>query len=198
MRLVLGMMKHETNTFSPLRTDWARFQAWGAFTGEEARKNFEKTAMPLGAYMKLARERGADFTIPMAAEAMPSGPVERDAYERMAGAICEAVAKGCDGVLLDLHGAMVTVDHEDGEGELLARIRKIAPDVPIAVTLDLHTNLTQRMVDNCTALIGYKTYPHVDMYEVAEQVGRIVLDSMAGKCRPVMAWRSLPLLSQTR
>ena len=197
MRLVLGMMKHETNTFSPLRTDWARFQAWGAFTGEEARKNFEKTAMPLGAYMKLARERGADFTIPMAAEAMPSGPVERDAYERMAGAICEAVAKGCDGVLLDLHGAMVTVDHEDGEGELLARIRKIAPDVPIAVTLDLHTNLTQRMVDNCTALIGYKTYPHVDMYEVAEQVGRIVLDSMAGKCRPVMAWRSLPLLSQT-
>ncbi|MBC7134742.1 MAG: M81 family metallopeptidase, partial [Oceanibaculum nanhaiense] len=197
MRLVLGMMKHETNTFSPLRTDWARFQAWGAFTGEEARKNFEKTAMPLGAYMKLARERGADFTIPMAAEAMPSGPVERDAYERMAGAICEAVAKGCDGVLLDLHGAMVTVDHEDGEGELLARIRKIAPDVPIAVTLDLHTNLTQRMVDNCTALIGYKTYPHVDMYEVAEQIGRVVLDSMAGKCRPVMAWRSLPLLSQT-
>ncbi|WP_430436502.1 M81 family metallopeptidase [Oceanibaculum nanhaiense] len=197
MRLVLGMMKHETNTFSPLRTDWARFQDWGAFTGEEARKAFETTAMPLGAYMKLARERGADFTIPMAAEAMPSGPVERDAYERMAGAICEEVAKGCDGVLLDLHGAMVTVDHEDGEGELLARIRKIAPEVPIAVTLDLHTNLTQRMVDNCTALIGYKTYPHVDMYEVAEQVGRVVLDSMAGKCRPVMAWRSLPLLSQT-
>jgi microcystin degradation protein MlrC len=197
MRLVLGMLKHETNTFSPLRTDWARFQDWGAFTGEAARKAFETTAMPLGAYMKLARERGADFTIPMAAEAMPSGPVERDAYERMAGAICEEVAKGCDGVLLDLHGAMVTVDHEDGEGELLARIRKIAPDVPIAVTLDLHTNLTQRMVDNCTALIGYKTYPHVDMYEVAEQIGRVVLDSMAGKCRPVMAWRSLPLLSQT-
>ena len=197
MRLVLGMMKHETNTFSPLRTDWARFQDWSAFAGEAARKAFETTAMPLGAYMKLARERGAEFTIPMAAEAMPSGPVERDAYERMAGAICEAVAKGCDGVLLDLHGAMVTVDHEDGEGELLARIRKIAPDVPIAVTLDLHTNLTQRMVDNCTALIGYKTYPHVDMYEVAEQVGRIVLDSMEDKCRPVMAWRSLPLLSQT-
>ncbi|MFN3460911.1 MAG: M81 family metallopeptidase, partial [Oceanibaculum sp.] len=69
MRLVLGMMKHETNTFSPLRTDWARFQDWGAFAGEEARKAFEKTAMPLGAYMKLARARGADFIIPMAAEA---------------------------------------------------------------------------------------------------------------------------------
>lgn len=197
MHLILAMAKHETNTFSPLRTDWARFEAWGAFTGDAARQAFEGTAMPLGAYIKLARERGASFAIPMAAEAMPSGPVERDAYERMANAICAEVAKGCDGVLLDLHGAMVTQDEEDGEGELLARIRKIAPDIPIAVTLDLHTNLTRRMVENCTALIGYKTYPHVDMYEVAEQIGRIVLDSMEGKCRPVMSWVNLPLLSQT-
>jgi microcystin degradation protein MlrC len=92
---------------------------------------------------------------------------------------------------------MVSETTDDGEGTLLERLRALRPDLPIAVTLDLHCNLTQRMVDNCTALIGYKTYPHVDMYEVAEQVGRIVLDAVDGTVAPVMRWARPPLLSQT-
>ena len=128
---------------------------------------------------------------------MPSGPVREDAYERMAGLICDAVANGCDAALLDLHGAMVAEHVLDGEGELLRRVRHIAPDLPVAVTCDLHCNLTAAMVENCTALIGYKTYPHVDMYEVAEQVGRVVLDAVGGRTDPVMSWGRVDLLSQT-
>ncbi len=197
MRLVVAMMKHETNTFSPVKTDWQRFLEWGAYFGAEARRAYEGTAMPIGAYLKLAREIGAEVATPVAAEAMPSGPVAAEAYALMSDAILDAVRRGCDAALLDLHGAMVAETTADGEGTLLERIRALAPELPIAVTCDLHANLTDRMVRNCTALIGYKTYPHVDMYEVGEQVGRILLRAMKGEIRPVMGWTHRPLLAQT-
>jgi len=197
MRAVIAMMKHETNTFSPIPTPWARFEEWGAYLGDDALRAYEHTAMPMGAYIKLARAEGMEIVTPVAAEAMPSGPVSADAYERMAGAICDAVRRGCDVVMLDLHGAMVSEVTPDGEGTLLERIRAIAPEVPICVTCDLHANLTEKMVRNCTALIGYKTYPHVDMYEVGEQVGRILLRALRGEVKPVMAWGNRPLLAQT-
>jgi len=197
MRFVIAMMKHETNTFSPIRTDWRRFQEWGAYFGAEARRAYEGTAMPMGAYLKLAREVGAEVVTPVAAEAMPSGPVEKAAYETMVNAILDAVHQGCDAALLDLHGAMVAETTPDGEGTLLEKIRALAPDLPIAVTCDLHANLTEKMVANSTALIGYKTYPHVDMDVVGEQVGRILLRALKGEIRPVMAWDRRPLLAQT-
>ena len=197
MRIVIAMMKHETNTFSPVVTDWARFEAWGAYLGDEVQSAYGATRMPVAAYMALARERGAEIVTPLAAEAMPSGPVCEDAYERMAGLVCDAISGGCDVALLDLHGAMVAEHVLDGEGELLRRLRSIAPDLPIAVTCDLHCNLTAAMVENCTALIGYKTYPHVDMYEVADQIARVVLDAVDGRVDPVMSWGRADVLSQT-
>ena len=197
MRIVIAMMKHETNTFSPIVTDWDRFQQWGAYQGAAVQQIYEGTGMPVAAYMKLARARDAEIVTPIAAEAMPSGPVLEQAYEYMAGLICDAVASGCDAALLDLHGAMVAEHTLDGEGTLLTRIRDIAPDLPIAVTCDLHCNLTAAMIQNATAVIGYKTYPHVDKYEVAEQIGTIVLDAIEGQCLPTMSWGNVPLLSQT-
>ena len=197
MRVVIAMMKHETNTFSPIPTPWARFQEWGAYVGDDVITAYEQTNMTLGAYLKLARAAGAEIVTPIAAEAMPSGMVEAHAYDLMSDAICEAVDKGCDAIMLDLHGAMVAETTPDGEGTLLERIRGIAPETPICVTLDLHCNLTRKMVDNCDALIGYKTYPHVDMFEVAEQVGRVVLDAVDGRVNPVMSWGRVDLLSQT-
>ena len=197
MRLVIAMMKHETNTFSPVKTDWQRFRDWGAYLGPEARRAYEGTGMPIGAYLELAREIGAEVVTPVAAEAMPSGPVAAEAYELMSSAILDAVRQGCDAAMLDLHGAMVAATTPDGEGTLLERIRAVAPDLPIAVTCDLHANLTERMMRHSTALIGYKTYPHVDMYAVGEQVGRILLRAMKGEIRPVMGWARRPLLAQT-
>ncbi|HEV3175846.1 MAG TPA: M81 family metallopeptidase [Stellaceae bacterium] len=197
MRFVIAMMKHETNTFSPIRTDWRRFEEWGAYFGTEARRAYEGTAMPFGAYLKLAREVGAEVVTPVAAEAMPSGPVEKAAYETMVSPILEAVRRGCDAAFLDLHGAMVAETTPDGEGTLLASIRAIAPELPIAVTCDLHANLTEAMVRNCTALIGYKTYPHVDMEVVGDRVGRILLRALKGEIRPTMGWDRRPLLAQT-
>jgi microcystin degradation protein MlrC len=198
MRLLIAMMKHETNSFSPIPTPWQRFVDWGAHLGPDVVAAFRGTAMPIGAYIDLAEAAGAELVTPIAAEAMPSGTVSAEAYRRLTDPILEAVARGgVDAALLDLHGAMVSEDEPDGEGGLLEAIRRLAPGLPIAVTCDLHANLTRRMVENCTALIGYKTYPHTDMHLVGRQVGRILLDSLAGKVHPVMAWGNRPLLAQT-
>lgn len=198
MRLVLAMMKHETNTFSPIPTPLQRFRDWSCEYDEDVIRAYERTNMTLGAYLALARREGAEVITPIAAEAMPSGPVAADAYAHMSECILEAVAKQRpDAIMLDLHGAMVTEDTPDGEGTLLRRLRREAPDTPICVTLDLHCNLTADMVDNCDALIGYKTYPHVDMFEVGTRVGEILLGKLKGTSDPVMAWKQAPLLSQT-
>lgn len=197
MRVLIAMMKHETNTFSPIVTDWARFEAWGAHTGLDIQTRYADTRMPIAAYMRAARARGASVVTPLAAEAMPSGRVKKQTFEYMADLVTTAVANGCDAALFDLHGAMAAEHTHDGEGTLLQRVRTVAPGLPIAVTCDLHCNLSKTMIDNATAIIGYKTYPHVDMYEVAEQVAEIVLDFVAGKCTPTMAFKQMPLLSQT-
>jgi microcystin degradation protein MlrC len=197
MRLVIAVMKHETNTFSPVPTDIARFRQRAWHFGADVVKAYEGTRTGAGAYLELAREEGAEIVTPVAAESLPSAPVAAEAYTRISDAICEAVAKGCDGIMLDLHGAMVSETTPDGEGTLLERIRVIAPTTPICVNLDLHTNLTEAMVKNCTAMIGYKTYPHVDAYDTARQVGHILLRTLKGEVHPVMAWGNRPLLAQT-
>lgn len=196
MRLVVAQMKHETNTFSPVPTDLARFARGRAtpLEGEEIREAFRGTGTAIGAFLELAGKAGAELALPVAGNAAPSGPVHADAYEYMAGRIVDAVARGCDGILLDLHGAMVTERHDDGEGELLARIRRIAPNVPMGVALDMHTNLFPAMGEHATVIAGYQTYPHVDMYETGMRAGRPILELLAGRARPAMAWGWRPML----
>src|SRR5690348_15986213 len=124
MRVVIAMMKHETNTFSPVPTPLARFGIGGEGPprGEEAYRRFKGTGSALAAFIDLAEKAGAEIRLPIAASAAPSGPVEDDAYRAMTDAIVEAVGEGCDAVLVDLHGAMVTETREDGEGALLERL----------------------------------------------------------------------------
>ena len=196
-RVVAAMMEHETNTFSPVPTPLARFGSPEVPTGEEVYRLFKGTGTGLGAFLDIADEEGMEILTPIAANAAPSGPVHAEAYRTICDAICEAVARGCDLCFLDLHGAMVAESAEDGEGALLERIRSIAPELPIAVSLDLHANLTEKIVSNCSALVGYKTYPHVDMYEAGAHAGRIVVRALAGEVRPVMAWGNRPILAQT-
>ncbi|VAW10923.1 hypothetical protein MNBD_ALPHA09-1244, partial [hydrothermal vent metagenome] len=198
MRILAATMKHETNSFSPVPTDMARFKVWGLHRGEAALAAYRGTAMPVSAYFDLADEHGAKITCPVIAEAMPSGLVEEETFEQLCEWILAPLRAGTvDAVFLDLHGAMTAEHIADGEGELLRRVRQIAPDIPVAVTLDMHANCTAAMVQNADAIIGYKTYPHTDMYQVGRQVGAIVWDKIKGRADPVMAWRAVPVLAQT-
>jgi microcystin degradation protein MlrC len=196
MRLLIAMMKHETNTFSPVPTPLSRFGLGpGPLYGEAAVAAYRGTGTGLGAYLDLAAREGAEIVLPIAAGAPPSRPVDDAAFEHIAAVICDAVAKrGFDGIMLDLHGAMVTESFEDGEGELLRRIRAIDPATPIAVAYDMHANLYDAMIEHATVVAGYRTYPHIDTYETAHRAGEILLAAMRGRVNPVMAWGNVPML----
>ena len=200
MRLLIAMMMHETNTFSPVVTDLARFaRGHGASglppQGAHAVSAFRNTGTATGAFIDLAEEAGADFEIAIAAHAAPSGPVEDDAFEAMTRSIVQAVqAGGFDGILLDLHGAMVTRSFEDGEGELLRRIRAVDARTPIGVAYDMHANIYADMVELAQVVAGYQTYPHVDMYETGQRAGRALIRMIRGQARPTQAWGRLPMI----
>ena len=194
MRLVIARLNHETNSFSPVPTPLEAFEPqWHAEAYAAARGS--RTAM--GAFLDLAAEAGADVITPLFAMANPSGPVDDQAFGKMTSAIVDSVARGCDAVLLDLHGAMVTQTHEDADGTLLERVRAAAPHTPIAVALDLHGNVTQRMIDNADIIVGFKTYPHVDMYETGAHAGRLLFRTLKGEIRPVLGWSQPPLMTHT-
>lgn len=195
MRIAIAMMSHETNTFSPVVTDLARFSAGltEPLAGTPALEVYRGTASCLGGYIEVAEAQGVDIHMSIAAAAPPSGPVEDDCFEYLCDAIL-ASASQCDAMLLDLHGAMVTKSFNDGEGELLRRLRERVPGLPIAVSLDMHANITQQMVSNCTLLTGYQTYPHIDMDETARRSANLFFEHLAGRFEPTMVWGNAPML----
>lgn len=196
MKVLIARMNHETNTFSPVPTPLSAFGNEGPLYGIDARREAEGGRTAMSAFIDLAKARGAEMVTPISASANPSGRVEAAAYAAICDCIVDALP-GCDAVLLDLHGAMVAEGSDDGEGDLLARIRAAAPGVPVAVALDLHGNVTQKMIDHADVIVSFKTYPHVDMYETGEHAGRLLFAEMDGTCRPVLAWRRLPLMTHT-
>jgi microcystin degradation protein MlrC len=195
MRIGIAGMSHETNTFSPVLTDLKRFSGSAETppSGDRALKIFRGTGTCVGGFIDVCERRGYAFELGIAAGAAPSGPVENDTYEFMAAAILDLASK-VDALMLDLHGAMVTKTFDDGEGELLRRIRSRHPDMPISVALDMHANVTPDMATNANIICGYHTYPHIDMAETAERAGNLLLDMLEGRCQPVMSWGNAPML----
>ena len=195
MKVGIAMMSHETNTFSPVITDLDRFSGGRGepMQGDQVVSVYSDTASCLGGFIEVARQRGAEIVMGIAAGAPPSGPVENEAYEYMCDAIVELAGR-VDALMLDLHGAMATKSFDDGEGELLARIRQKHPQLPVAIALDMHANVTPRMLENCDVLAGYHTYPHIDMDGTARRSANIFFDMLEGKCRPVMRWGNAPML----
>jgi microcystin degradation protein MlrC len=194
MRIVAARFNHETNTFSPVPTPLEDF---GPLHGADALKFGTGSATAFGAFIQYAQGEGAELMTPLCATANPSGPAKRDVFETLAAPIVDAARAGCDAILLDLHGAMVAEGIDDCEGELLARVRAAAPGVPIGVALDLHGNITARITQNCDCIVGFKTYPHIDMYETGQHVVRMMDDILKGAARPAIALVHPPILAQT-
>lgn len=193
---LIALIKHETNTFSPIPTPLSAFgHGHGPAFGAAAKEAFQGSATPFAAYLDIAAREGAQIVTPVAAESWPSGPCSRQTFETLMCPLEEAVAQGCDAIFLDLHGAMVIEDCDDAESEILRRVRALAPHTPIAVTFDYHTNLSPETVALADVITGYKTYPHVDMYESGRRAGEILVDAIRGKIKPVMVHKWLPIVS---
>jgi microcystin degradation protein MlrC len=197
MRLLLATLSHETNTFSPVATKLERFCRNGTtlLSGQTAVDFYRGTGTCMGGYLAVADELKANVVVPLCASAPPSGPVDSDAYETFCRMITDAVAQGgFDALWLDLHGAMVTERYDDGEGELLRRIRAIDPRTPLCVAYDMHANVFDAMVNNAQIVTGYQTYPHIDQRQTAERAARALLRVMRGEARPTAAWGNAPML----
>lgn len=193
-------LQHESNTFSLRATGLDDFRARYFMIGDEALRERGDANTPLAGFLDVARAQGWRVVHPLSAGATPAGPVTREAYERLAGLIVEAAqehAGAVDGVLLGLHGAMVAEHLEDGEGELLARLRAVlGPRVPIAMTLDPHATVTEAMAAQAQIIVSYKTYPHVDMRDCAVQAATVLGRAMRGEIRPVTLRESIPMLEE--
>ena len=196
-RVLTARFMHETNTFSRVPTDMATFRRRDFHLENEIPVAFRGTRSAFGATFEAADKFGWTVVHPVSANPNPSGIVTDDAFETVTGMILDAVdAKGpIDGALLHLHGAMVGANHEDAEGEFLARLRRrLGPEVPVIVTLDLHANVTQQMADNANALIAYRTYPHIDQYERAWQGAELLERAMQSEIRPKTVIARRPML----
>ncbi len=201
MKFLVARRNHETNTFSPVPPTLADFEPR---YGDDALRNQRDARTAMGAFIRSIESLKTDAPItlitPLSATANPSGTVQAEAFAQLSACILDAAAAASpdlDAILLDLHGAMVAEQAPDAEGWLLAQLRRRAPGVPIAVALDLHGNVTQAMVDHADIIVGFKTYPHIDMAETGEHAARLMLDLLADQAKPVTRWRQLPLLSHT-
>ncbi|PJX13503.1 microcystin degradation protein MlrC [Halomonas sp. 141] len=170
MKILIAGFQHETNTFAPTKAVYESFVQGGGFPAlcrDEALLELEKVNIPIGGFITAALAEGHQLLPVIWAAASPSAHVTKDAFERIAGEITLAASSDTfDAIYLDLHGAMVCEHLADGEGELLARLREIVgSELPIVASLDLHANVTQRMLEAASGLVAFRTYPHVDMAE---------------------------------
>ncbi|MCW5251955.1 M81 family metallopeptidase [Streptomyces sp. SHP 1-2] len=198
MRILVAGFQHETNTFAATPATYESFlngEGFPALRRGDRLHELTRVNLAVGGFLTAMANSGADLVPVIWAAACPSGRVTRDAYERIAGEIVDAArTTRPDAVFLDLHGAMAAEHCDDGEGELLTRLRAvIGPDVPVVVSLDLHANVTERMLSAVDAAVGLRTYPHVDMAETGVRAAGLLRRLCSGE-RLHLRWRRIPFL----
>ncbi len=190
MKIFSAMLATESNTASPLLTGEQSFREVGLYFGDATEHEPKLFNVTLAAWRRRSEAIGAQWIESVSAFAQPAGPTVHAFYVELRDRIVSDLeaAAAVDMVLLCLHGAMVSTECLDCEGDLLARLRRVVgPDVPIGVELDLHCHLSQAMLDNATVMVFFKEYPHVDIAERAEEVFDITLAAARGEVKPVMA-----------
>jgi len=197
-KVVTAEFLHETNTFNVHKTNLSSFEADTLLIGDDKLSARGQANTGLAGCIDCSRKFGWQMKHAVSAHAGPSGLVTTEAFEHIAGIILDAArAEQPDGVLLILHGAMVPEFCDDGEGELLARLRDaIGAELPVAITLDLHANVSQRMCELVQIIVSYKTYPHIDMREAARHAGEILQLAMLGEISPRTLRAHRPMLSE--
>ncbi len=195
MKIAVGGVQHETNTFAPMKADWSAFEQADSWPGLQIGPPLLTACLgmniPLGGFLEEAKRLHHSFEPLAWCSATPSGYVTRDAYDRVTSLIMDRlskVARDVDAVYLDLHGAMVAEHLEDGEGALLRAVRDfVGADLYVVASLDLHANITQEMVSASDFLTAYRTYPHVDMAETGRRAARVLHQMAKENKKPAKA-----------
>lgn len=198
-RVLTAELSHETNTFSRRLTGAQAFKDRFVLIGDEAIAERSAANTELAGFLDAGRTHDWRIDHVLSAAAGPSGIVKRTAFEWLCDPIIAAVERGqFDGILLALHGAMVLDFSEDGEGEILRRIRgALRRETPIAITLDPHANVSPQMCSLADIVVSFRTYPHIDMRDTGRRAGAILHRTMRGEIRPYTIRVSRPMLEET-
>ena len=194
MRIGVGYLLQESNSFSPVETYLRDFHP---LFGTSLLDRWRGTRTEIGAFLDVLEPTGHEVVPLFAGWAMTAGPMSAGTFDELKSkVVTQAREDGpFDALLLALHGSLVAAGTDDCDGELLAALREIAgPEAPIALTLDLHANVTAKIASNADAVVGYKTYPHTDMYEAGFAAAEILVRTLRGEVRPTTVIRKLPLL----
>jgi microcystin degradation protein MlrC len=198
MRIAIGEIAHETNTFSSEPTDVAFFQRYTWDHEEEILKNHTGVRNFLGGMIDKASELNIDIVPTFAAQANPSGIITKETFATLKNELFSKIretSEELDAICLSLHGAGVAEGADDLEGELLASLREIVGyDIPIVVTLDLHANLTEKMVKEADLLLGVNHYPHTDCYDRGLEAVELAAKLVKKEINPKMNLVKVPLM----
>jgi hypothetical protein len=198
-RIGIAGFLHESNTFLGVPTEYENFTAASLTRGPELLQRWTGAHHELGGFLAGLEGAAVEIVPLLATFAVPSGTISAVAFERIAGELLGMLREAgrLDGLLLALHGATVSADFPDADGEILCRIREVAgPDLPIVTTFDLHANVSRRMIALSSASIAYRTNPHLDQYERGREAARLLLRILRGEVRPVQALETPPLIIQ--
>jgi microcystin degradation protein MlrC len=190
------MMSHETNTFSTVKTTLDDFDP---MYGSEIIKTFKGTRSGIGGYLDVFEREDVEAIPTIAASATPAGELRNEDYWYIVNYILKKIneAERVDGVLLALHGAMVAQGVPEAEGTLLREVKKIMGKKPVIITLDLHGLISDLMIENCDAVFGYDTNPHIDMYERGVEAAETMVKTLKGEVKPTVAYKKLPMIPPT-
>lgn len=198
MRIVTGCISHESSTFTPVPTTWESFfERFGDVRGSAIIEKFRSTNTPTGGFIEGAEVHGFELIPTIFAEAHPSGPAPRAVFDRLVDELLAGItaAGPIDGVLLELHGAMVAEGVDDGEGHILTAVRGlVGPQIPIVAQLDIHSSISQRMIEMADVLIGRESYPEIDMAARGRECADVLVRILTQGLRPTMALHRLPMI----
>ncbi|MBL8223012.1 MAG: M81 family metallopeptidase, partial [Bryobacterales bacterium] len=193
MRIAIASMLQESNTFSPVYTHYDDFTpVYGKAVLERHRGKLTE----MGGFLDVLDRQKVEVAPICAAWAITANRLLRPDFDRLLRQFEAGLAKAKpDALLLAMHGAQTAEGEDDVEGAVLTIARRVlGPDRPIVMSLDLHANITRRMVELSSAIVGYHTYPHIDMFEVGQKSARLMMRILSGQSKPSMAMRKLPLI----
>lgn len=197
MKIAIGQFMQESHSFSTIPCSWEQFQSGHIYHGAEILTKMQGAKVELAGGIDIAQQYGVDVNPLLACNAVSSGYIKCDVFDNLLDEMLERLQMDMpvDGVFLALHGAMVAEGDEDASGTVLSAVRDIVgDDIPIVSTLDLHANVTQKMVDSSNALVGYHTSPHVDLYETGAHCMQVLIDLIDGKAKATTARYQLPMI----
>lgn len=196
LRIAIAELKQESNTFAKL-TNLNDFKSFHLYEGVQISSAMKNTNSEISGFFEVLEENGCEIFPIIAAFSMSGGPVDKTTFDELVGTLVSKISElsNLDGILIALHGAMVTEDFTDADAEILQRVRRlVGPNIPICVSMDLHANLTTKKVALATSISGFHTCPHTDLKLTGIRAAKILMRTLKEESNPKMVMIKLPLV----